>query len=240
MDLTALDVGAPEAFVEGLAPGFKTAGSVQAACDGLASGLYRACVSGPSQERSLVLSRVYLSLPFASLDSGGQEFARGKFGLSPAPGDRFLALMGTQGDDAAWNDRATSSGHRAIPLNRQTVTTVPMLARCFQQIGFDLDIVIGTGGGIHLEGVSRAFGLFHVENAPGSPFIPAQDDFVRPRGVRSVVGCGTMLPDGAVSVWIGFSRHPIRQQAALPLIPMMPGFWHAVQPLYRRRAIFAG
>lgn len=237
MDLTALEVGAPERLVEELSPGIRAAKTVQGACDALASGLFRSCLCGP--ERSLVLSRVYLSLAFASLDAGAQEFARAKFGLSPAPGDRFLALMGTCGDDPAWNDRTKSSGHRAIPLNRHTVTAVPMLARCFQQIGFDLDIVISPGTGLHQEGVSRAFGLFHVENAPGSPFIPAQDDFVRPRGVRSVVGCGTMLPDGAVSVWIGFCRHTVRQQAAVPLIPMMPAFWHAAQPLYRKKAFFA-
>ena len=113
-----------------------------------------------------------------------------------------------------------------------------MLARCFQQIGFDVELVLRAEEGIKMDGVARAFGLFHVEEALDSPFVPAQDGFVRPRGVRSVVGCGTMLPNGAVSIWIGFSRDHIPQGAALPLIPMMPSFWHLVQPAYRRKALF--
>jgi hypothetical protein len=148
--------------------------------------------------------------------------------------------MGTQGDRPEWCDRRLSTGHQAIPLNRQTVTTVPMLARCFQQIGFDLDLVLRPEEGIHLEGVASSFGLFHVDEAPGSPFVPSQEEFVRPYGVRSVVGCGSMLPDRAVSIWIGFARHPIGRDAALPLIPLLPSFWLAAQQLYRRRALFAG
>lgn len=238
MDLTALGVGEPDRLLQELAPRFRSAKSVQAACELLSAQLHECCRSGP--DPSLVLSRVYLSLPFASLDPGGQEFARAKFGLSPGPKDLFLALLGTWGDAPEWRDRAKSDGHRAIPLNRQTVTTVPMLARCFQQIGFDLEIMLKADPGIHLAGVTKSFGLFHVEKAPGSPYIPAQEGFVKPRGVQSVVGCGTMLPDGAVSVWIGFSRHAIRQEAAIPLIPMMPAFWHLVQAQYRRRMIFGG
>lgn len=239
MDLCALKVGEPEGLVAELGARLKACASVEEACTLLCGELFERCRPGGDGERSLVLSRIYLSLPFSVLDPGSAGFAREKFGLDPAPGDLFLALLGTKGDDPDWCDRKRSKGHRAIPLNRQTVTTVPMLARCFQQIGFDLDLVLKAEEGIHLDGVSSAFGLFHVEDAAGSPFVPAQAEFVAPAGVRSVVGCGTMLPNGAVSIWIGFSRHAVAQGAALPLIPMMPAFWHLAQPLYRRKAFFA-
>lgn len=240
MNLCSLKVGEPEGLVEELRARLRACTSVEEACTLLCGELCERCRAGAGEERSLVLSRIYLSLPFSALDPGSAAFAREKFGVSPAPGDLFLTLVGTRGDHPDWCDRKSSKGHRAIPLNRQTVTTVPMLARCFQQIGFDLELVLKAERGIHLDGVSSAFGLFHVEEALGSPFVPAQDEFVQPRGVRSVVGCGTMLPNGAVSIWIGFSRHAVAQGAALPLIPMMPAFWHLAQPLYRRRAFFAG
>lgn len=240
MDLGALNVGEPEGLVAALGPRLKACASVEEACSVLCGELYERCRPAAGGERSLVLSRIYLSLPFPALEGGSAAFAREKFGVDPGPTDLFLALLGTRGDDPDWCERKRSRGHRAIPLNRQTVATVPMLARCFQQIGFDLEVVLKAEEGIHLDGVSSAFGLFHVDEALGSPFVPAQDEFVRPRGVRSVVGCGTMLPNGAVSIWIGFSRHPIAQGAALPLIPLMPAFWHLVQPLYRRKAFFAG
>ncbi|MBI2898671.1 MAG: hypothetical protein HYY17_00655 [Planctomycetes bacterium] len=239
MDLCNLQIGEPEKLIAELDPRLRACRTVGEASTLLSSELYDRCRCGATQERALVLSRVYLSLPFSTLDAGGQAFAREKFGLQPAPRDLFLALVGTHGDRPEWCDRAKSNGHRAIPLNRTTVATVPMLARCFQQIGFDLDVVLKPGEGIHTEGVSRSFGLFHVEQALGSPFVPAQEDFVKSCGVQSVLGCGTMLPDGAVSIWIGFLRGKVTQQAAVPLIPMMPSFWHVVQPIYRRRSLFA-
>lgn len=238
MDLSSLPVGEPEDFVRELTPRLEASRTVEEACGVLARSLHERCLSGGA--RSLVLSRIYLSLPHSALDPGSVQFVREKFGLSPSGSDVFLALMATAGDRPAWCDRKESQGHRAIPLDHQTVATVPMLARCFQQIGFNLDLVLAGEEGIHLEGVPSAFGLFHVEEALGSPFVPAQEDFVKPCGVRSAVGCGTMLPNGAVSIWIGFSRHAIARRAATPLIAMMPAFWHVVQPLYRRRAYFAG
>lgn len=236
MDLSALKLADPEALVNELAPQIRKAGSIEQAATLLCSTLYDRCTKG--EERSLVLSRVYLSLPYSALDPGGAAFARDTFGLSPRPDDLFLCLVGTWGDQEEWRDLRRSHGHRAIPLNRETVTTVPMLARCFQQIGIDTDVLLAGEKGIHLEGVSRTFGLFHVEEALGSPYIPAQDGFVRPLGVRSALGCGTMLPNGAVSIWIGFTRHPVTT-SALPLIPLMPGFWLHASPLYRRKAIYA-
>lgn len=239
MDLSALEIDAPELLLNELTPRLQGCRSVEEACQFFSSELYERCRFGPDQERSLVLSRIYLSLPFAALDPGSAQFAREKFRLDPKPQDLFLSLVGTSGDRPEWCDRKRSEGHRAIPLDRQTVTTVPMLARCFQQIGFDPDVVLKPGEGIHLEGVSRSFGLFHVEEALGSPYVPAQDTFVVPFRVRTALGCGTMLPNGSISIWIAFSRRTITQQAAVPLVPMMPAFWHVVQPLYRRRALFA-
>ncbi|MBI3925046.1 MAG: hypothetical protein HY319_05860 [Armatimonadetes bacterium] len=238
MNLCALSVGEPQAFVSGLDQPLKACGSVEESCALLCSALYEQC-RAPGGGASLVLSRVYLALPFSALDSGGARFVRENFGVDPAPSDLFLALLGTRGDAPEWCDRKLSRGHRAIPLNRHTATTVPMLARCFQQIGFDLDTILQAEEGIHLEGLSRSFGVFHVEDALGSPYVPAQDEFVKPYGVKSVVGSGTMLPNGAISIWIGFARQPIERGSALPLVPMMPAFWQLVHPLYRRRSIFA-
>ncbi|MEK7867610.1 MAG: hypothetical protein AAB434_13095 [Planctomycetota bacterium] len=237
MDLTALQIADPEALLNDLAPQIRQGGSIEQVSTLLCQTLHDRCLKGA--ERSLVLSRVYLSLPYSSLDSGGAQFARETFGIDPKPADLFLCLVGTWGDQEEWKDLRRSKGHRAIPLNRETVTTVPMLARCFQQIGFDLEVVLAGEKGIRLEGVSRSFGLFHVEDAQGSPYIPAQDGFVKPLGVRSALGCGTMLPNGAVSIWIGFSRHTVTASSALALVPMMPAFWMHASPLYRKKALYA-
>ena len=45
-----------------------------------------------------------------------------------------------------------------------------------------------------------------MPEAAGSPYIPAQEDFVQPVGIRSVLGFGGMLPGGDIFVVILFSR----------------------------------
>lgn len=238
MDLTATEVDAFEQFVQGITGEVSATRSLEQCANLLCRKLYDDCRQPDTLKASLVLSRLYLSLPYSHLPPDIQSFARRKFSLDPSPKDLFLVLMGTTGREPQWCDRRQSAGHQAIPLNRTTVQSVPMLARCFQQIGFDLEIVLKGETGILLEGIPSSFGVFHVEDALVSPYVPAQEEFVKPYGVHSVIGGGTMLPDGAVSIWIGFTTLFIPADATLPLVRLMPSFWHACHPLYRARCFF--
>ncbi|MBI3271852.1 MAG: hypothetical protein HYZ53_22865 [Planctomycetes bacterium] len=237
MDLSALRVGEPEEELRRMARSLSACRTVEQACTFLCRELHYACRRPEDGESSLVLNRVFLSLPGSALEEECLRSVREKLGAAATPQHTFLALLGSYGALPEWRDPRRSAGHRAILLDRKTVDSAPMLARCFQQIGFNLDVVLRTDSGARFEGVTGAFGLFHVADALGSPYVPAQEEFVKPRGVRSVVGCGTMLPDGAVSIWIGFTRHRVPYEAAIPLLPLMPSFWHLVQSLYRRKAL---
>jgi signal transduction histidine kinase/ActR/RegA family two-component response regulator len=53
-----------------------------------------------------------------------------------------------------------------------------------------------------------------VPQAEGSPFVPDQRDFVRPAGVRSVVGTGGLLPSGELCVVILFAKVEIPRVVA--------------------------
>ena len=44
------------------------------------------------------------------------------------------------------------------------------------------------------DGVRQA-GAFHIDDAAGSAYLPAQRDFVRRFGIQSVIGFGDVLPD---------------------------------------------
>jgi hypothetical protein len=84
-----------------------------------------------------------------------------------------------------------------------------MVAQLVRELGLDLahvvrpapDVVRGLAGDAH--------GVFHVEAAAGSPYIPAQADFVKPYGVRSVLGFGGALASGELFATILFARVPI-------------------------------
>ena len=63
-----------------------------------------------------------------------------------------------------------------------------------------------------LEG--KTYNVFYVPEALGSEAIPAQDEFVRPHGIRSALGCGGINFNGELYAVILFSRVPIPQESA--------------------------
>jgi hypothetical protein len=59
----------------------------------------------------------------------------------------------------------------------------------------------------------KAYNVFYVKDALGSPFVPAQD-FVVAYGIKSVLGFGGMLPDGNLFAIIIFSKIHITKETA--------------------------
>jgi hypothetical protein len=60
----------------------------------------------------------------------------------------------------------------------------------------------------------RKLNVFHVPEAVGSPYIPAQESFVIPCGVKSVQGFGGLLPSGNLFAIIMFSKVEISSSTA--------------------------
>ena len=166
-------------------------------------------------ERNCVLVRCYKTHPFGKLKRTEQEFARKLMAGDVAQDTmKCLTLLATVGDEPKWNDRKASSGHRAIPLPRpDIVEKAPMIAQLIRQFGLDLGTVIRPSPDVIKSLEGRSYGVFHVENALGSPYIPAQD-FVREYGIRSVVGCGGSLRGGDLFALILFTRVDVPAAAA--------------------------
>lgn len=161
------------------------------------------------------LVRLYKTHPYARLDASLRRFADKALGdAKPRPGMRCLTLLGTAGDEPQWNDRSTSHSHRAIPLpTPRIVEQAPMVAQLIRQFGLDLADVISPSPEFVREMSGRSYGVFHVENAVGSPFIPAQD-FVERHGIRSVIGFGGSLRSGDIFATLMFSRVEITSEVA--------------------------
>lgn len=232
MDLNSLTAGQPEKLVLGMAPKLGQCRSVEEACQALCRELYEHCRSGPDGERTLVLSRAFLSIPYQSLDPETLSHVR-----VPRNTDKdrlyFMTLLGTYGRAPAWCERRLSARHRALPFDRAKPPRHPMWENLFEQVGFDA----ATLGAEHDElWIPRD--LFLVEDAQGHEALPSQEEFIKPLGVQSVVGSAAVLPDGSLAAWVGFSRHRLTAGGALPLLSLMPTFCHVTHPLYRRRAYF--
>jgi hypothetical protein len=166
--------------------------------------------------RACVLVRAYKTHPFDALDAGLQRFASGLMGdTTPAPSMKCLTLMATSGEMPEWNDRRQSAGHQAIPLPRpDIVEKAPMIAQLIRQFGLDLGQIVKPSPDFMQDMEGRTYGVFFVPDAKGSPYIPAQDQFVLPHGVRSVIGCGGSLRGGDLFAVILFTRLQLTQDVA--------------------------
>ena len=187
--------------------------SMESAARTLCRSLYEE-LAGPAGERAGVLVRCYKTPPYGALPADLQRFAKRAFGAvaitPPDPAMPCLTLLATVGDEPAWNDRRASRGHQAIPLpSPHVVERAPMIAQLVRELGFDLAHVAGPLGRGDAEPADRRYGVFHVEEAAGSPYIPAQAAFVDRHGVRSVLGFGGALGAGELFAAILFARVPV-------------------------------
>ncbi|MCA1829217.1 MAG: hypothetical protein LC689_20020 [Myxococcales bacterium] len=186
-----------------------------------------------SGEKSCVLARMYKTHVLAQLPAPLQDFAR-DIAPQASPATRCLALLSTAGLEAAWNSRHQSSGHRAIPLTSvEAVARLPMVAQLIAQLGFDVARVVATDLALIVDHDQTTFNVFHVPRARGSPFIPAQEGFVVPYGVESVLGFGGALPGGEIFAVILFARTPITRNTAELFKPLALAAKLALLPFAR-------
>jgi hypothetical protein len=103
-----------------------------------------------------------------------------------------------------------------VPLpSVEIVEQAPMISQLVKQMGFDIaDVVQESTAVVPYPLEKRTYNVFHVEQALGSPHIPAQAEFVQRYGIRSVVGFGGLLRSGDFFAVILFSRTHISAESA--------------------------
>ena len=162
------------------------------------------------------LVRCYKTHAYGNLEPELQSFAKAVLKGHPlAPNVRCLTLIGTAGDEKAWNARRSSAGHQSIPLpSADIIEKAPMISQLIRQFGLELNDVVQPTTDLVRGMQGKTYGVFHVPDAVGSPYIPAQKDFVLKFGIRSVVGFGGSLPTGDLFAVILFARVPISSETA--------------------------
>lgn len=209
-DLTQFDLSAMLRMSRELAHSVQGASCMESAAGAVCRYLYDELVDAEGT-RSCVLVRFYKTHAYGALTPDLQRFAKRAFGAvaisPPQPEMKCLTLLATVGDEPAWNDRRASEGHQAIPLpSPHVVERAPMIAQLIREFGMDLSDVVRPSGDVVRALAGRSYGVFHVEEAAGSPYIPAQAAFVGRYGIRSVLGFGGLLPAGDLFAVILFSR----------------------------------
>jgi hypothetical protein len=167
-------------------------------------------------KRQCALVRCYKTNAFGSLEPELQEFVRTVMGFrQPWPELKCLTLMATLGQTAAWNSRHNSRSHRAIPLpSPEMVEKAPMISQLIKEFGLEVSSVLQPSPDVVRELAGKRHGVFHVEEALGSPYIPAQEEFVARFGIQSVLGFGGLLINGDLFAVILFATVRVSQASA--------------------------
>ena len=164
--------------------------------------------------RGSILVRLFETSRFEDLPAELQDIARNSQPDIEADAC-CLRLTATAGDEPEWNDVRESRHHRVIPLSSgEAVNRLPMVSQLIGQLGLEV-------GGVHVCNPRPEMllgggdvSVFYVADAPNSPCIPQQHEFVKPYGVRSVVGFGDQLPDGEFFAVIIFAKVCISSASA--------------------------
>jgi PAS domain S-box-containing protein len=194
----------------------EAATSMEEAARAVVGCLRESFVEKSTGEPSLALVRFYKSHPFDRLEPELKDAASA---ASPTQallsGVQCLTLLASAGEEPAWNDRALSRSHKAIPLaSTEAVERLPMVSRLLAQLGVEVDELAESDPELVHDLEQRTYGVFYEPDALHSPHVPAQNDFVIPYGIRSVLGFGGVLPDGSLFAVVMFSSTPIPKQTA--------------------------
>jgi hypothetical protein len=174
-------------------------------------------------KESLVLARVFATVPYEHLPTFNKNFVD-KLATSKQvhhllqPQTLVLSLLGTSGDEPAWNDRRLSQGHVGIPMvSAAFIETIPMMSRLLKQLGIGLDWIASNDSQIVTRAAGRMSGVFFVadaateEDRQARKIIAAQD-FVAAHNIRTVLGFGgEYLGTETFVVTILFLREPLEK-----------------------------
>jgi serine phosphatase RsbU (regulator of sigma subunit) len=190
--------------------------SMEEASNRIVRYLYENFCTKPTGEKSCALVRLFKTHPYEDLEVELAEYARSMLDhYPPLPAMKCMTLLATVGEQTEWNSRHRSVGHKAIPLASESVVAqIPMISQLIRQLGLDIKTVINPGPDLLVEIEQRKYNVFYVPEAIGNPYIPAQDSFVIPFGIKSVLGFGGLLPSGNLFAIIMFLKVQIPHSTA--------------------------
>ncbi len=196
---------------------------------------------------SVVLARVYLTVPFGALPPANQTFVRNLAESANASSQLqettpVLSLIGSFGQEAEWRDRRNSKGHVGIPLlSASFVDAIPMISRLLRELGLPVD----WADHHDIEIMKKmGTGLFYVENAAeavdheGRKIIAVQD-FVSAHQVRSVFGAGGAYPNGQMFVCVVFCRDLFDRGVSERFLPLINLFEEKTEALLGSGKVFS-
>ncbi len=216
------------------------ASSMEDAANNIVSYFHSRFLEPDTGNSALALVRFFKTHAYGDLPGNLQQLAMHMLGHTPTKSElKCLTLLATAGDRPEWNTRAASKGHQAIPLpSEHMVAQAPMISQLITQLGLTIGNVIDPDPDLLVDLQERTYNVFHIPDADANPYIPAQEEFVKPFQIKSVLGFGGILPSGNLMAIILFSKYPIHRETAELFKPLALNVKMAILP-FDNRAIFS-
>lgn len=194
----------------------KNASSMEEVADKMCRYFYNQFIDSRTNKKACALVRTYKTIPYTELDPELQAFADSLLTNFPKEhSTRCLTLLATAGEQPNWNSRKLSLGHKSIPLPSELVISrLPMISQLIKQLGIEIHSIIKSDSSLIVDTSEKLYNVFYIADALGSPYIPAQKEFVIPYRIKSVVGFGSLLPGGNLLVSVLFFHTSISQETA--------------------------
>ena len=192
------------------------ASSAQDVAQRIASYLYRQLGNDQTGRQDCALVRCFITRAYGELDPQSQDCVRRALACGPGSLDmKCLTLFGTAGERPEWNERGRSRHYRAIPLSSEpSIPQFPMVSELLRQLGIEAESKRQPESDHLADRTKHTLNIFHVADAKGSPFVPAQEEFVIPFGIESVLGIGGVFPSKEFFAVVLFSKQKISPETA--------------------------
>jgi len=183
---------------------------------------------------SLVLSRLFVTVPYCALPAVRQEFvdvmAQSRGANEVHDETPVLSLLGSCGQEPRWKGAAQSQGHLAIPLTSTSfVAAIPMIAQLLQEMEVELDWLeekeVANFAEKELGG--GWIGIFYARDAGTAVdarerHVISDQDFVTQYGVKTVFGLGGIYPEGAFFTLLFFTNETLEKAQIEPYKALVP------------------
>jgi CheY-like chemotaxis protein len=188
-------------------------GSTEAVAVDALNYLYNRLNEGVDEPCALV--RFFRTMSFDELTPELKKVARQNLKTEQEKTVNCLTLLASRGMLPEWNDRFESVHHQVIPLvSSQMVAAAPMIAQLIDRLDIEVAQVVSPAPNLFLNPREKAYNVLYVPEALGDTSIVAQQTFVSPHKIRSVIGFGGLLPTGDMFAVMMFMRIFVSAKAA--------------------------
>ncbi|WP_447976934.1 PAS domain S-box protein [Candidatus Nitrospira bockiana] len=184
--------------------------------DQLVRFFYDSCLDTETGRPACALVRLFRTEAYERLSPAFQACVREALGREPyTPQLKCLTLVASAGERPEWNQVERSHHYKAIPLaGERFIAQFPMFSHLFKQLGLPLETSLHPDSDLLVDWDETTYNVFYIPEALGSPFVPVQQDFVIPVGIRSVLGFGGILPSRHLFVLVLFTKVPVPHHTA--------------------------